>query len=264
MSERKVLCETKDGVYWITFNRPDKLNAMDLELRRELLQCLQDAESREDVRVVVVRGSGKAFSAGADISHLKMLSEMSLSDFDKMPKGFGITDIGTFIRNMSKPVIAMVHGYCVGGGMELIQYCDLVYATPDAVFFQGEINVGIIPGGGGTQLLPRLIGEKRAKEAIFTARRITAQEAKEWGLINEVCPHEKIEECVMKVVEEIKQRSPVAIALAKKAVNAALELPLSKGLEYESLMFQRALVSEDGKEGLRAFLEKRKPVYKGR
>ena len=263
MSERRVLCELRDGVAWAVLNRPEKLNAMDLELRKELLQCLQEAERREDVRVVVIRGSGKAFSAGADISHLKMLSEMTLADFDKL-KGFGITDIGLFIRSMSKPVIAVVHGYCVGGGMELIQYCDLVYATTDAVFFQGEINVGIIPGGGGTQLLPRLIGEKRAKEAIFTARRITAQEAKEWGLVNEVRPPEKIDECVNKVVEEIKQRSPVAIALAKRAINAALELPLSKGLEYEALMFQRALVSEDGKEGLRAFLEKRKPVYKGR
>jgi len=230
MSERRVLCEFRDGVAWAVLNRPDKLNAMDLELRKELLQCLQEAESREDVRVVVIRGSGKAFSAGADISYLKMLSEMSLADFDKL-KGFGITDIGLFIRGMSKPVIAVVHGYCVGGG---------------------------------TQLLPRLIGEKRAKEAIFTARRITAQEAKEWGLVNEVCPPEKIDECVNKVIEEIKQRSPVAIALAKRAINAALELPLSKGLEYEALMFQRALMSEDGKEGLRAFLEKRKPVYKGR
>jgi enoyl-CoA hydratase len=140
----------------------------------------------------------------------------------------------------------------------------MVFASTDAVFFQGEINLGIIPGGGGTQLLPRLVGDKKARELIYTGRRLTAEEAKRLGLVNEVCQPEELEKCVMAVVEEIKQKSPLAIALAKKAINAVYELPLSKGLEYEQLMFQRALVSEDGKEGLRAFLEKRKPVFKGR
>ncbi len=264
MSESKVVCSYQDGVYWVTLNRPDKLNAMDIDMRRGILQCLQEAESRNDVRVVVIRGAGKAFSAGADASHLKMLSEITIADFEKLPKGLGVTDIGLYIRNMSKPVIAMVHGYCVGGGMELIQYCDMVFASTDAVFFQGEINLGIIPGGGGTQLLPRLVGDKKARELIYTGRRLTAEEAKRLGLVNEVCQPEELEKCVMAVVEEIKQKSPLAIALAKKAINAVYELPLSKGLEYEQLMFQRALVSEDGKEGLRAFLEKRKPVFKGR
>lgn len=264
MSESKVLCEHKDGVYWITLNRPEKLNAMDLEMRRGILQCLQEAESREDVRVVIIRGAGKAFSAGADASHLKMLAEMTLSDFERLPKGLGVSDIGMYIRNMSKPVIAVVHGYCVGGGMELIQFCDMVFASTDAVFFQGEINLGIIPGGGGTQLLPRIIGDKKARELIYTGRRLTAEEAKRLGLVNEICPPEELEKCVMAVVEDIKQKSPLAIALAKRAINAVYEMPLSKGLEYEQLMFQRALVSDDGKEGLRAFLEKRKPVFKGR
>ncbi|MEM0276895.1 enoyl-CoA hydratase/isomerase family protein [Pyrobaculum sp.] len=264
MSDSKVLCEARDGVFWITLNRPDKLNAMDLEVRQNLLRCLQEAQSREDIRVVILRGAGKAFSAGADASHLKMLSEMTLSDFEKLPKGVGIADIGVYIREMSKPVIAMVHGYVVGGGMELIQFCDMVFASTDAVFFQGEINLGIIPGGGGTQLLPRLIGDKKARELIYTGRRLTAEEAAKLGLVNAVCTPEELEKCVMSVVEEIKQKSPLAVALAKKAINAVYELPLSKGLEYEQLLFQRALVSEDGKEGLRAFLEKRKPVFKGR
>lgn len=260
----KVLCEAKDGVYWITLNRPDKLNAMDLEMRQSIMSCLQDAEKRDDIRAVVIKGAGKAFSAGADIEYLKMLSTMTISDFEKMPKGSGIADIGQYIRNMTKPVIAMVHGYCVGGGMELIQFCDMVFASSDAVFFQGEINIGIIPGGGGTQLLPRLLGEKKAKELIFTGRRLSAEEAKRLGLVNEVCPAEELENCVKKVIDEIKQKSPLAIALAKKAINAVFEMPLTQGLEYERLLFIRALTSEDGREGLKAFLEKRTPVFKGR
>ncbi len=262
--DQNVLCEIREEVGWIILNRPEKLNAIDLEMRRDILRCLQEAESRDDVRVVVIRGLGKAFSAGADVTYLKLLSEISFSEFEKLPKGFSIADIGMYIRNMSKPVIAMVHGYCVGGAMELIQYCDMVFASVDAVFFQGEINLGIIPGGGGTQLLPRLIGDKKARELIYTGRRLTAEEAYRLGLVNGVCSPEELEKCVQVVIDEIKQKSPLAVALAKRAINAVFELPLSKGLEYEQFLFQRALVSEDGKEGLRAFLEKRKPIFKGR
>jgi len=263
-TQAKVLCEVKDEVMWITLNRPEKLNALDAEMRRGILSCLEDAEARDDVRVVVIRGSGKAFSAGADVSLLKSLSESSVESVTKSIEEIGIQRIGMFIRSMKKPVIAFVSGYCIGGGFEIVQYCDLVYATPDAVFSQGEINIGIIPGGGGTQMLPRLVGEKKAKELIFTGKRITAEEAKRLGIVNEVFESDKAEEELLKVISELKAKSPYTLALAKRAINTALEAPLSAGLSVERLLFINALTSDDGKEGVRAFIEKRKPVWRGR
>jgi len=259
----KVRCEVKEEVMWIILNRPEKLNALDAEMRREILSCLENAEARDDVRVVVIRGSGKAFSAGADVSLLKSLSESSVESATKSIEEIGIQRIGMFIRGMKKPVIAFVSGYCIGGGFEIVQYCDLVYATPDAAFSQGEVNVGIIPGGGGTQMLPRLIGEKRAKELIFTGKRITAEEAKRLGIVNDVFEGDRAEDELLKVISELRAKSPYTLALAKKAINNVLETPLSIGLAIERQLLVNALMSEDGREGVRAFIEKRKPVWRG-
>jgi len=256
-----IKCEVRNDTMWITLNKPERLNAMDREMRESLLKCLMDAEDNSGVRFVVIRGSGRAFSSGADVSMLKEWVEEDPMVVHRGLGKYGVSTIGAFIRSMSKPVIAMVHGYCFGGGFELVQYCDLVYASEDAVFGQTEINLGIIPGGGGTQLLPRLVGEKKAKELVFLGRRITAREAKELGIINDVYPSDKLEEGVMGIIDELRKKSSSALALAKQAINAIYDEPLSSGLRLERALYIEALKTRDGKEGIMAFLEKRQPRF---
>jgi enoyl-CoA hydratase/carnithine racemase len=172
--------------------------------------------------------------------------------------------ISRIIREMPKPVIAAVHGYCLGGGFELAQACDIIIASEDAVFGQPEINVGLMPGGGGTQRLPRLIGEKKAKELIFTGDRVSAKDMAELGLVNKVVPPDKLMDAVNEFLEKIKSKSPIMIAAAKEAINASMEMNLTEGLKYEAQIFTKLFATEDQKEGARAFLEKRKPLWKGK
>ena len=168
------------------------------------------------------------------------------------------------IRDMPKPVIAMVNGLALGGGCELTMACDIVIAADDAQFGQTELRVGIIPGGGGTQILPRLVGEKKAKELVFTGRMISAEEALKLGMINQVVPHDKLRETTERFVQDILKNSPAIIKLAKIAINKSLETPLSAGMSYERDLFALCFGFEDQKEGAKAFLEKRKPIYKGK
>ncbi|BDB99698.1 enoyl-CoA hydratase/isomerase family protein [Saccharolobus caldissimus] len=259
MSSNEVLCETKDNVMWISINRPEKLNALNTNVRLSIIKCLKEAEANQEVRVIVIKGVGKAFSAGADINDLRALSELSEEEIIKIRKDTGVSSIGTVIRSLSKPVIALVHGYCLGGGFELIQFCDLVYATEDAIFGQPEINIGIIPGGGGTQNLPRLIGEKKAKEFIFTGKRISAKEAFELGIINNIF-HDlnEMENEVLKVINEIKAKSPKAIAAAKRAINITYEKPLSEGLKIERKLLAKVLKTNEAKQLMDSFIKKSK------
>ena len=263
MSEfKRIIYEKVDGVAWITLNNPQRYNALDTEMRIELKNALEDAKKDDSVRVVVIRGSGKAFSAGAD---LKMLLELDPLSASKWHEEVGTSSVlARLIREMPKPVIAMVHGYCLGGGFELATSCDLIIASEDAVLGQPEVNVGLIPGGGGTQMLPRIIGEKKAKELIFTGDRVSAKELEKLGLINRVVPPDKLLDTVKEYIEKIKSKSPVMIAAAKEAINMALETSLSEGLRYERKVFTSLFSTEDQKEGARAFLEKRKPVWKGK
>lgn len=263
MSEfKRVVYEKRDGVAWITLNNPERYNALDYEMRKELKIALEDAGRDEGVRVVVIRGAGKAFSAGADIKAFLEWTPLKVMEvFKEVGTSFVLSRI---IREMPKPVIAAVHGYCLGGGFELAQACDLVIASEDAVFGQPEVNVGVIPGGGGTQRLPRLIGEKKAKELIFTGDRIPARELADLGLVNRVVPPDKLIDTVNELIEKIKSKSPVMIAAAKEAINASLELGLTEGLKYEAQVFAQLFSTEDQKEGAKAFLEKRKPVWRGR
>jgi len=259
---KRVVYEKKEGVAWITLNNPERYNALDYEMRKELKEVLEDAAKDESVRAVVIKGAGKAFSAGADIrAFLEWTPLKAMEVLKEVGTSFVLSKI---IREMPKPVIAVVHGYCLGGGFELAQACDIIIASEDAVFGQPEVNVGLIPGGGGTQRLPRLIGEKKAKELIFTGDRVSAKEMAEMGLVNKVVPPDKLMDAVNEFLEKIKSKSPIIIAAAKEAINASMEMSLSEGLKYEAQIFAQLFSTEDQKEGARAFLEKRKPVWKGR
>ena len=259
---KRLIYEKKDGVAWITLNNPERYNALDSEMRKELKLALEDAGKDSDVRAVVIKGSGKAFSAGGDIHAFSEMKPLQVLD---MMRDVGMSSVlAELIRRMPKPVIAAVHGYCFGGGFELAQCCDIVFASEDAVFGQPEINVGLIPGGGGTQRLPRFLGEKKAKELIFTGDRISAKELQKLGLVNKVVPADKLMDAVNEFIEKIKGKSPIVLAIAKEAVNASLEMSLNEGLKYEAQLFAQLFSTEDQKEGARAFLEKRKPIWKGK
>jgi len=260
MQFKNIIYEKKDGVAWIIINRPQVMNALDIESRKEILAALQDADSDKDVRVVVLTGSGdKAFCAGADLRIFREMNAYEARDYVKLAK-----QVARTIETLSKPVIAVVKGYALGGGLELVLACDLVIASEDAKFGQTELNVGLIPGVGGTQRLPRVIGIRRAKEMIYTGQIIDAEEAYRLGLVNKVVPAEKLNETLNELLTQIKSKSPLILKLAKQAVNKAFEADLTSGLDYESELFVYCFTTEDQKEGVKAFLEKRRPEFKGR
>ena len=253
-----ILYEKADSVAWITLNRPDAMNAQSDGLRMELVDALEQASDDEEVFVVVITGSGdKAFSAGADVAQYVTRVPSYVVAQKYILRPFEL------IRNMTKPVIASVNGLALGAGCELMMSCDIIIAADDAKIGQTEIRVGLIPGGGGTQVLPRLVGEKKAKELIFTGRMITAQEAMDLGIINQVVPHEQLREATENMVKELLRNSPAIIGLAKIAINRSLETPLQVGMSYERDLFALAFSYEDQKEGAKAFVEKRRPSLQG-
>jgi enoyl-CoA hydratase len=259
MAFETIIYEKKDEVAWITLNRPDKLNAQNDTVRGEVVAALEQANSDSEVKVIVLTGAGdRAFSAGADIGQFPEWGPLNVIQRSK-----GAKRPYTVIREIPKPVIAMVNGLALGGGCELAMACDIVIASEKARFGQPEINVGVIPGGGGTQILPRLVGEKKAKEMVFTGEFIPAEEAWRLGMVNKVVPADKLKEAVEEVIEKLKSKSPAILKLAKIAVNKSLETPLSVGMEIENELFAMCFGTQDQKEGARAFLEKRPPNYKG-
>jgi len=254
-----VLYETADHVAWITLNRPDKFNAQSDELRVEMTKALERASFDDDAYLVVITGSGdQAFSAGADIDEFPTRYPHDAMVYKARRRPHET------IREMPKPVIAMVNGLALGGGCELVLAADLAVAADTAKFGQTEIRVGVIPGCGGTQVLPRLMGEKRAKELIFTGRLIDAEEALQYGIVNKVVPAAELRAATEKLVSDLLRNSPAILKLAKAAVNKALDLPLSVGMNYEREMYAMCFGTEDQKEGAKAFLEKRKPSYVGK
>ncbi len=255
-----IIYDKKDNVAWITFNRPEVLNAQNGVLLRELNTALEQAKEDEGVSIIVLTGAGeRAFSAGADI---REFINWSAIDFINMYKG--TKRPYELLREIPKPVIAMVNGLALGGGCELAMACDIIIASENARFGQPEINVGVIPGGGGTQMLPRLVGEKKAKEMIFTGELISAQEALSLGLVNRIVPREHLRKTVEELIDKLKSKSPAILKLAKLSINKSLETPLAVGLASEIDFFAICCGTEDQKEGAKAFLEKRKPIYKGR
>jgi enoyl-CoA hydratase len=258
-SYETLLVERRDRVAVITINRPQKLNALNIQTRTEGAAALDELREDEGVRVVVITGAGeKAFVAGADISEFE--GRTPVTQRDVMTARSLFTAVDTF----PKPVIAMINGFCLGGGCELALSCDIRVAGENAKFGQPEINLGIIPGGGGTQRLTRLVGEGKAMELILTGDMIDAQHAYNLGLVNMVVPAADLEAKTMELAGRIAEKSPVALRMAKEAVKTAARANLDEGLRREVDLFALCFSSEDKDEGVRAFLEKRKPEFKGR
>ncbi len=254
-----VLLERRAPIALITINRPDKLNALNIATRKELADALDELRNDREIRVAVITGAGeKAFVAGADINEFAGRTAVEQRAVMKARSVF------TAAEDFPKPLIAMINGFCLGGGCELALACDLRIASDRARFGEPEINLGIIPGGGGTQRLTRLIGEGKAMQMILTGEMIDAQEAYRLGLVNEVYPAAELEAKTMELAGKIAEKSPVALAMAKTSVKNAARTNLREGLDQEIDLFALCFSSEDKEEGVRAFLEKRKPKFEGR
>ena len=259
MAYENIIYEVKDKIATITFNRPKALNALNGALLDELSQALDEIAADEDIRALVLTGSGdKSFVAGADITELATFNSLSAKHFAQ--KGHGIIHK---LQQLPIAVIAAVNGFALGGGTEIAIACDFIYASENAKFGQPEINLGVIPGFGGTQRLPRLIGTNMAKELIFTGKMIAAAEALRIGLANQVVAPEQLMEEVMKTAGVIATKGKVSLREAKQAVNKGMDVDLANGCAVEIDAFAVSFASPDAKEGTSAFVEKRKAEFKG-
>ena len=254
---QSILVERQENISIVTLNRPKELNALNFHLVSELAQALEELDRDDSIRCIVLTGAGdRAFAAGADIKEMS-----DKSPIDMMMGGF---DAWIRIRHIHKPLIAAVGGYALGGGCELAMHCDMIVASENAHFGQPEIKIGVIPGAGGTQRLARTFGKFRTMEMVLTGEPFTAQEMAAHGLVNRVVPKgEHLNEAI-KLAKVVAQRSPLAVRLAKEAVLAAFETSLEEGLELERKNFFLLFATEDMREGMRAFLEKRQAEFKSR
>jgi enoyl-CoA hydratase len=252
-----VKLEREEPIAVVRLNRPEQLNALSSELMRELVGALENLDADQAVRCIVLAGDERAFAAGADISELRDTATVDLY--------FGARlDLWDAIRSVRTPLVAAVSGYCLGGGCELAMACDLIVASETAQFGQPETGLGVMPGAGGTQLLARSIGKAKTMDVVLTGRFLDASEAERAGLVARVVAREAWLEEAKRVAGEIAAKGPVAQRLAKEAVNRAFETTLSAGLDVERKLFHLAHSTEDAKEGLAAFGEKRTPDFKGR
>ncbi|HOJ52547.1 MAG TPA: enoyl-CoA hydratase-related protein [Syntrophales bacterium] len=249
---------TEDKIAIITFNRPEVRNAINPQMRMELLKAVTELEEDPDVRAVILTGGTKIFAAGADIA--AMVNSTAMEMFGPA----ALWDVTFKMEESKKPYIAAIAGFCLGGGCELAIACDIRIAADSAQLGQPEINIGIIPGGGGTVRLTRLVGMGKACELVLTGKPIPASEALAIGLVNKVVPEDKLMEEAIAMAKSIIRHSPVAVGLAKYALKNAAEADLKTGKSIERACFSLAFSSEDQKEGMRAFLEKRKPAYQGK
>lgn len=252
-----ILTETHGRVGLIRLNRPEVLNALNSQLREELVAALLEFDRDPEIGAIVITGNERAFAAGADIKEMaeatavEMIQRDAISTFDGLSK-------------IKKPIIAAVSGYCLGGGNELAMACDMVVASETARFAQPEINLGVIPGAGGTQRLTRAVGKAIAMEMVLNNRVLTAQEALQFGLVNRVVPVERYLEEALQLAAEIANRAPLAVRLAKESVNHAFESFLNDGLKDERRAFYFLFSTSDQKEGMQAFIEKRPPRWTGK
>lgn len=252
-----ILVQREEPIAVVQINRPKQLNALNSNVMQELIRALEELDADAAVRCLIVTGDQRAFGAGADIKDMatatpvEMLEKNWIAYWDR-------------IKKISKPVIAAVSGYAFGGGCELAMACDLIVASESAQFAQPEINLGVIPGAGGTQRLTRAIGKSKAMDMVLTGRALSAREAEARGLVARVFPTESYLDEAKNLAREIASKAPVAVRLAKESVNKAFESSLTDGLDYERKMFYFLFGTEDGREGLQAFVEKRKPEWKGK
>jgi len=257
MSYELILAEVRGRVGLVTLNRPQALNALNNQLMRELMDALAAFDKNDAVGAMVITGNEKAFAAGADIKEMADQSIQQIIDRDHVAV-FGR------IRTIQKPVIAAVSGWALGGGCEVALSCDMIVASESARFGQPEITIGVIPGAGGTQRLTRAVGKAIAMEMILNNRTLTAQEAYQFGMVNHVVPVDRYLDEALKLAEEIASRAPIAVRVAKKMINQVFERILSDGLAEEKQQFYNLFATEDQKEGMQAFIEKRKPKWKGK
>lgn len=259
MAYENIVFNETTPVATLYFNRPKALNALNNALFDELDHLLDSIISLPDIKVLVLTGKGeKAFIAGADISELSSMDTNQAKLFSQ--KG---QRIFSKIENLPIPVIAAVNGFALGGGLETALACDFIYASEQAVFGLPEINLGLIPGFGGTQRLGRLAGPAIAKEMVFTGKSISSSRAQEYGIVNKICSHETLMDEVLKTAQTIASKGKLSLKCAKQAIHNGLNADLETGCNIENTAFSLVMGSEDGKEGTKAFLEKRKPVFKG-
>lgn len=255
MAYENIILEKEENIAVITFNRPEAMNALNNQTRAEFRDAVADVAADDAVKVLILTGSGKAFVAGSDIKEFNKTTPYAAHN---------ILRLGEMVEKLEKPVIAAVNGFCLGGGCEIAMGCDIIIASDKARFGQTEINIGIIPGGGGTQRLPRLIGACRAKELIYTGDIIRAEEADRLGLVNRVVPAEALMNTAKEMAKKIATKSAAALKLAKTAINRGMQTNLESGLRYEYELYSISLSLEDKAEGVNAFLEKRAPKFVGR
>ncbi len=257
MTYSTILVSKQDGYAIVQFNRPDVLNALNMKLMEELVEALEALDKDDEVRAVIVTGNEKAFAAGADIKEMSDASAVEMLIRDQFARW-------DRIRKIKKPIIAAVSGFALGGGCELSMSCDMIIASETAKFGQPEINIGVMPGAGGTQRLTRAVGKAKAMEMVLTGKMISADEALRWGLVNKVVPVEYYLEEAKALAKEIASKPPVAVRLAKEAVLKSFDTTIEGGLEFERRNFYLLFASDDQKEGMKAFVEKRKPEWKGK
>jgi enoyl-CoA hydratase len=257
MTYENVIVTREDAVGLLQLNRPNVLNALNGAVMNELTTALEELDHDAAIRCIIITGNERAFAAGADIkdmveaSAVQMLERNWIAYWDRL-------------RKIGKPIIAAVSGYALGGGCELAMACDIIIASETAQFGQPEINLGVMPGAGGTQRLTRALGKSKAMEMVLTGRSISAREAEARGLVARVVPLELYLEEAKKLAREIASKAPVAVRLAKESVNKAFEVSLADGLEYERKLFYFLFATEDQDEGMQAFIEKRTPEWKGK
>ncbi len=258
MSYEYIIVERRDAVGLVTLNRPDALNALCTPLIRELGQALDDLESDDAIGAIVLTGSEKAFAAGADIKEMQPKTYMDcyLADF--------ITDGWERVSQCRKPIIAAVAGFALGGGCEMAMMCDFIIAGDNAKFGQPEINLGIIPGAGGTQRLTRFVGKSKAMEMCLTGRMMDAAEAERSGLVSRVVPAGELLDDALKTAAKIAALSRPSVYIVKESVNRSYQTTLAEGLRFERRLFHSLFATEDQSEGMAAFIEKRKPAFKNR
>ena len=260
MEFKHIIYEKSEGIATVTLNRPEALNAFSREVVEEILQALEDVRNDENVRVVVLTGAGeKAFSAGADIKSMSGMTVLKARELSLMGEKLCLA-----LENFEKPVIAALNGYALGGGLEVAMSCDLCIASENARMGQTEINIGLIPGWGGTQRLTRLIGRTKAKELVFTGRMIDAKTAQQLGIINMAVPPDKFKETVRQFALELASKAPIAVRVAKTLINKGADIGLDSAVALEREGFGVVASTDDLKEGVSAFTEKRKPIFKGK
>jgi len=260
MEYKNILLSFEGEIGILAINRPKALNALNIETLKDIQMGIQEAKDHLEMKVLIMTGGGeKAFVAGADIAEMKGMNSIEALNFSKL----GHLTL-KMIQDLDRPVIAAVNGYALGGGTEIAIACDFIYASENARFGLPEVTLGIFPGFGGTQRLPRLIGKGNAKELILTGKMITAQEAFQMGIVNRVFPQASLMEETKKVALQIAANGAIGVRLAKMAVDAGFNMDLAEACSLESYAFSLGFTTEDQKEGMTAFIEKRKPNFKGK